>query len=215
MHLLATLDDDLFGTRASDKQFKMLGSRKADKEGHSADAVADALFRIVLAIRFRRRGEQQTESVRKLFSILMDGRGEEALNGCIATADRGYEKQKFIEVLSAFGVSSVFVMLNHLLRVHPFVASSYLDPRRADLEYNEDEHTGGSTSDRQSASVGSNAVIEEIALPPSENVENMEVLCDRRRRFIIDDSPKLGPDAFIATKMAAAAGPGNRTGQKK
>lgn len=54
-YLLATLDDDLYRTRAADGQVKMLSSRKADKEGHSADAVADALFRVVLALRFRRR----------------------------------------------------------------------------------------------------------------------------------------------------------------
>ncbi|PXF41823.1 hypothetical protein BWQ96_08471 [Gracilariopsis chorda] len=53
LHLLATLDDDLFGTRAANNQFKMISSRKAEREGHSADALADALFRIVLAIRFR------------------------------------------------------------------------------------------------------------------------------------------------------------------
>ena len=55
---------------------------------------------------------------------------------------------------------------------------------------------------------------EEIALSPSENKEIMEVLCDRRRRLIMNGSPTLGSDAFIATKMAAAAGSRNRTGQK-
>lgn len=80
LHLLATLDDDRFGRRASGNQVKMLRFRKADKEGHTADAVADALFRIVLAIRFRRRGEAQTDSVRKLLTTLNNGRGEEALS---------------------------------------------------------------------------------------------------------------------------------------
>lgn len=55
LYLLATLDDDLFGTRAADNQVKMLSSRKADREGHSADALADALFLVVFALRFRRR----------------------------------------------------------------------------------------------------------------------------------------------------------------
>lgn len=57
LHLFLTLDDDLFGTRASDNQVKSLSARKVDKEGHSADAVADALSRIIFALRFRRRGE--------------------------------------------------------------------------------------------------------------------------------------------------------------
>lgn len=43
---------------------KTLGQRKADKEGHSADAVADALSRVVFGLRFRRFGEQQIESVK-------------------------------------------------------------------------------------------------------------------------------------------------------
>lgn len=71
---------------------KMLSTRKANREGHSADAVADALSRIVLALRFRRRRESQAESVRKLVTALLDGRGEKSLDGCIFTADRGYGK---------------------------------------------------------------------------------------------------------------------------
>jgi hypothetical protein len=58
MQLFATLDDDLYGTEASDNQVKTLSLRKADREGHTADAIADALFRVTLAVRFRRRGEQ-------------------------------------------------------------------------------------------------------------------------------------------------------------
>ncbi|PXF45600.1 hypothetical protein BWQ96_04605 [Gracilariopsis chorda] len=111
----------------------MISSRKADREGHSADALADALFRIVLAIRFRRRGEAQTESVRKMLVTLMDGRREEAVNGCIVTADRGYGKGAFMEILAEFGMGSVFVMPNHLLRVHPFVGLSFLNPSREDI----------------------------------------------------------------------------------
>jgi hypothetical protein len=44
LYTLATLDDDLYGTRSSDNQVKMPSSRKADKEGHCADSLADVLF---------------------------------------------------------------------------------------------------------------------------------------------------------------------------
>ena len=56
VHTLATLDDDLYGTRAGDNQVKSINSRKADQERHTADSIADAFFRITLMVRFRRRG---------------------------------------------------------------------------------------------------------------------------------------------------------------
>lgn len=68
--LFSRLDDDLYGTRAKDNQVKTLSSRKADEEGHVADAIADALFRITLCLRFRRRGESQSANVEKLINDL-------------------------------------------------------------------------------------------------------------------------------------------------
>ena len=67
MYTFATLDDDLYGTRARDNHVKTLSARKADREGHTANAVADALFRVTLMVRFRRRGEWQSTNVSKLF----------------------------------------------------------------------------------------------------------------------------------------------------
>lgn len=43
---------------------KTIASRKTDREGHTADAIADDIFRITLAVRFRRRREERTESVK-------------------------------------------------------------------------------------------------------------------------------------------------------
>ena len=65
-----------FGPRAADNQLKTIGRRKTDKEGHSADAMADALYSVVLGICFRRRGEKQLDSVRQLISVF-EGRGGE------------------------------------------------------------------------------------------------------------------------------------------
>lgn len=42
LHQVVTLDDDLVGTRARYNQLKALSVRKADKEGHIADVVADS-----------------------------------------------------------------------------------------------------------------------------------------------------------------------------
>ena len=42
-YLLEILDDDLSGNIARDNQIKYLIPREADKEGHRADVIADAL----------------------------------------------------------------------------------------------------------------------------------------------------------------------------
>lgn len=57
MYTLTTLDDDLIGRRAGENQVKTLSARKADLEGHNADAVADTFFRVTFMVPFRRRGE--------------------------------------------------------------------------------------------------------------------------------------------------------------
>lgn len=46
LYQLLTLDDDIFGTRAVDNQVKSLSSRKNEIEGHTADSILDALFRV-------------------------------------------------------------------------------------------------------------------------------------------------------------------------
>lgn len=90
-----TFDNELFRTRAADNQVEILSPRKASKEENSADSIADMLFRVVLGLRFRRRAEKQTEFVAKVLSSILDEKGEEALNGCVITSDRGYGRVHF------------------------------------------------------------------------------------------------------------------------
>lgn len=66
LHTFATPKDDLFGTRSKDNQFNALSARKADREGHLTDTIADTFFRVNLMVRFRRRGEKQDSNVRML-----------------------------------------------------------------------------------------------------------------------------------------------------
>lgn len=49
-------------------------------------------------------------------------------------AERGYGKRSFIDLLAGFGFRYAFIIPDHLLRVHLFDASSYLNPRIIDLE---------------------------------------------------------------------------------
>ena len=66
VHMFATLDEDLYETRASDNQVKSISKRKADREGQTADAIADVLFPATLAVRFRRRGWKQSDNFQQL-----------------------------------------------------------------------------------------------------------------------------------------------------
>lgn len=225
LYQMATLDDDLFGTRAADNQVKMLSNRKADREGHSADAVADALFRIVLALRFRRRAEPQHVSVRKLIDSLMDGRGEKSITGCIVTADRGYGNERFMKILMEQGLGSIFVMPDHILGCHPFVGKSFLNPLRGDLEADANHDTNIVSDPTQSGDAGTETPMtgrqEDGQRSQDVNDDSFQSLArvsdgmsgmrvdgrelirtpnERRKKFIIDDHPDLGPEVFVATK---------------
>jgi hypothetical protein len=85
------LDDDLYRTRASDNQIKTLIVRRADREGHTADAISDTPFRITLTCRFLRRGEQKSANMLRLVSTLIEGPFEHYLHRLVLKDDRGYE----------------------------------------------------------------------------------------------------------------------------
>lgn len=70
-----TLDDELMGIRSQSNPVKSIFIRKADREGQSADVVADALFRFSIESRLHRRGESSTDSVNQLLKNTQDGRG--------------------------------------------------------------------------------------------------------------------------------------------
>lgn len=91
----------------------MLSSRKADREGHSADTIADALSRMVLAMRFRDRGEEQLDSVANMLSTVFDGMVQGALNSCIVTAYRGYGNDCILNILSTLGLATMCFIPNH------------------------------------------------------------------------------------------------------
>ena len=130
VYTFATLDDDLYGTRAKYNQVKSLSAREADREGHSADAIADALFRIIFMVRFRRRGEKQSHNVQQLVECLLEARGERSLHGLLFTADRGYVSMSLVRSLLSHGIGSIFIMPEHILGCHPFVGVSFLTSGR-------------------------------------------------------------------------------------
>ena len=178
---LATLDDDLYGTRAVENQVKTLSARKVDREGHTADVIADELFKITLGIRFRRRGEGQHENVQKLLTHMLEGRTGQSLCGFTITADCGYGSLKLIEELNKQGVSAIFVMPGHVLRCHPFVGLSYLSSGTAD------DCEEGQLQDSNMAGEGDGSAFDGSIL-------------DRPEAFVIKDDASCGPDVVAAVK---------------
>lgn len=64
----------------------------------------------------------------KLLPGIFEGVGSQALNSLIVTADRGYGKETFMNVMASLGILSIFVMSVHVLKTHIFVAASFLNP---------------------------------------------------------------------------------------
>ena len=225
---MLTLDDDLYGTRAADNQVKKLSARKADKEGHCAIAVADALYRSTVGVRFMRRGESQDTCVDKVIRYVFEEQGQVNINGVIMAADRGFGKTAAIRKLASLGINIIFIFPEHLLRCHPFVGESILSPgsRESDDEDSDSSDGGGSCDDDVDAErSGDEDVDAEHAAEPSRRNRYNSVLdvsvviiltslCrfDRRRDFVIDDQPEMGSAAFIATKSMKIAG--NRAGNR-
>lgn len=205
LHLLTTLDDDIFGTRAADHQLKMLNSCRADYRGQSADALADALFCIVGAIQFWRNGDAHTESLRIMLMTLISGNGEEAVKDCIVTAKRVYEKGKFMEIPSTVGLRLFFVMLDNLLRVHPFARLSFLSlSREENFEEAIDDKSGGKQDvDRVNYGPGStlrgssrSVSTTDDAISEVRAKNERHYAYDRREAVVIDDDPRLRLEAF-------------------
>ena len=109
-HTFCTLDNDLLGTRAEDNQVKTFSYRKADREGHSMTAVADAIFRDFLHARLGRRGESKKTAISKLLRELLDNRGEKCLEGIVLTLDRGFATQDMVISLLESGTSCVSIV---------------------------------------------------------------------------------------------------------
>lgn len=196
LHLTLTLDNKLFGTRTTDNQVKTISCRKADRKGHYADTVACATSKVFFALRFQGRGEGQVETKKKLLTEMFENVCLEALNSRIVTADKGYAKESFLSVKESLGFSSVFVMPDHVLRSHPFVASSFLNPHREEEDEFSDGESGGEMK--------YNAMDANVTGSPTHGVvsslERSASVEDCRRPFVINDGSMLGSAVFSTTK---------------
>ena len=179
-HTILSLDDDLMGTRATYNQVKTISNRKADKEGHVADVLADALFRVVFQLRFRRRHEKLQYCVEKVMSNLLETRGDLSRQGIVVVADRGYAKRHVLNALMDQGLSCFGVMPEFVLECHPFVGKSYL--KIAPFVDDEEDEDPEGEEERGNA----------------EEYDDERVLFDRPNRFVVEDGPTLGPGVSVA-----------------
>ena len=162
-----TLDDDLFGSRARDNQVKNISTRKADKEGHCANALCDALFLVCLALRFRSRGETNVSNYIKLVDVLSSSTRGVPLAGVLLVADRGFANWQAICRFAERGVSGLLVMPEHLLACHPFVGENYLRVKTILDDNTESEHSdqhATSSDDDSDAVEDGNEVIQNTTI---------------------------------------------------
>lgn len=55
-----------------------------------------------------------------------------ALISCIMTAERCYRKESFMNLMMLFGIFSLSVMSDHVLRSHYFIVACFLNSNRDD-----------------------------------------------------------------------------------
>lgn len=184
---------------------KSLSVRKADKEGHTAHAIADAIFSVTLMVHFSRRGEGQVENVRHLIDAVLEERGESSFHGFKLTADRGYGKISLVQELLFKGISAIFVSPEHLIRCHPFVGRSFLSIARLDDEESESE--ADNNLNTEEGDRGSNGVTSGDSVHGRSTRLDL-VDFDRPRKFVVEVGPEAGQVAFLATKTLRGEGTG-------
>ena len=113
-----TLDDEFMGSRAQDNQVTTISFRKADVEGHSMTAVADASFCVFFHARFARRGERKTNAAGKLLSDLLENCDEQCLEGIFLTYDRGKLSEEMAMSLLQTEVACICIMKENSVLFH-------------------------------------------------------------------------------------------------
>lgn len=127
-----TLADDFIGTRVSDMHLQRLNRNEAAKKGNVVDVAADAVFRFILEMRYRRRGDQQIYCAAKLMQKIQDwhGHGSVLSRGEILTANQGYGRLAYLRLIQELGINSLFIFLDRLVFCRPSIYRSRLRARR-------------------------------------------------------------------------------------
>ena len=107
------------GSRAQDNQVTTISYRKADVEGHSMTAVADALFCIFLHARFVRRDESITDF--RLQNFQSYSKTVVKMEGIVLTYGRGYSSEEMTTSIIQTGVACVCKMRENTTMTNTFV----------------------------------------------------------------------------------------------
>lgn len=212
--IFAILDDDILGTSATNNQVKSLYNRKADREGHTGDVIADSIFRFVIGLSFRRRRENLQNSIEKLIAAITEGQGENSFNNFIVTADRGYGTESLIVRFFNIGSSSMAVLPDQLFRCHLFAAQSYFNVSREDevvlFQERKSKVVSVSSDDNQLAASNRdpavhNDVTNDQSAQRVQEENYVHEAFDRKRVLVIDDDPRAAPKVFHAVKKRRGA----------
>lgn len=87
------------------------------------------------------------KALKRLLTEMFEDMGLEALNICTIIAGKGFDMESFLSVMSSLGLSSVFIMPEHVLRSHQFVAASFINPHREEGDEVSDGKSGGELRD--------------------------------------------------------------------
>lgn len=112
-------------------------------------------------------------------SELFEGVASQSLDISVITADRDYGKETYVQLVSSIELSSIFVMLAHLWKVCPLVASSLFAPGR-----DEDDDSGATENTNE---VDGNLQ----SFPP--------IIYDRRSSFVTQYAQCHGQARFTDT----------------
>lgn len=148
------IDDYLYCTRSRDNQVETLSARKADKEGHIADAICNAQFYIRLRVRFTHREEGQKVKAKILLQYFTENRSDLSLSGLIATTDSVYGSTSLLKILLSARIGSIIIMPKNLKRCNLLAGKSFLGTCREKSSSNDAEKDPANRTSEQDVSVG-------------------------------------------------------------
>lgn len=155
-----------------------------------ADVLVDSLCNCILDVGFRRMGEGEEAGACAVMERLLKGQAHQSLSSLIVTADRGYGRDSFLNYLRGKGIISIFVMSDHLARLHPFLPAPFL---RVDPSEEIDSFLNADDDEYQD---------------DGEDTANVyDDMDDDYVNFIIPEGGSEGPASFTAVRKDSTRAP--------
>lgn len=109
-----------------------------------ADERTDALYNVVMTVRFRCRGEPQESGSRTTIERSLEDEVQQALSSLIMTSDKVYIQDSLITYVRGKLIRSLLLIPEPIAGIHPSVASSFRKPGQDNViyEFHETTHSG-------------------------------------------------------------------------